>query len=89
MSTGGRIVVLTDMVGFDTTGADAPRGTAEDVADTPTAGPLRRCIVTREVLPKESLVRFVVGPAGDAVPDIAGKLPGRGLWVKAEWPVLA
>jgi hypothetical protein len=82
-------VVLTDMAGFDTTGAAAPLGTAEDVADAPMTGPLRRCIVTREVLPKESLIRFVVGPAGDAVPDIAGKLPGRGLWVKAERSVLA
>jgi predicted RNA-binding protein YlxR (DUF448 family) len=82
-------VVLTDMAGFDTAGAEAPLGMAEDAADAPMAGPLRRCIVTREVLPKELLVRFVVGPAGDAIPDIAGELPGRGLWVKAERPVLA
>ncbi len=81
--------MLTDMVGFDAMGADAPLGTAEDVADAPMTGPLRRCIVTREVLPKESLIRFVVGPAGDLVPDISGKLPGRGLWVKAERAVLA
>ena len=82
-------MVLTDMAGFDTAGADAPLGMAEDAADAPMTGPLRRCIVTREVLPKELLVRFVVGPAGDAIPDIAGELPGRGLWVKAERPVLA
>ena len=47
-------------------------------------GPLRRCIVTRQVLPKEALLRFVIDPAGAVVPDGAGKLPGRGLWVKAE-----
>ena len=82
-------MVLTDMAGFDTAGAEAPLGMAEDAADAPMTGPLRRCIVTREVLPKELLVRFVVGPAGDAIPDIAGELPGRGLWVKAERPVLA
>jgi hypothetical protein len=29
------------------------------------------------------LVRFVVGPDGAATPDLAGKLPGRGLWVAA------
>jgi len=69
--------------------ADAPSGTAEDVPDAPLTGPLRRCIVTRQVLPKESLVRFVIGPAGDVVPDIAGKLPGRGLWVKVERAALA
>jgi predicted RNA-binding protein YlxR (DUF448 family)/ribosomal protein L7Ae-like RNA K-turn-binding protein len=82
------MVVLTDMTATDTMGADAPLDTAEDMTDAPATGPLRRCIVTREVLPKESLVRFVVGPATEAVPDIAGKLPGRGLWVKAERAVL-
>lgn len=46
-------------------------------------GRMRRCIVSREVLPKENLIRFVVGPDGLLVPDVEGKLPGRGLWVKA------
>ncbi len=44
---------------------------------------LRRCIVTRESLPRERLVRFVVGPDQVVVPDVAGKLPGRGLWLSA------
>ena len=82
-------MVLTDMAAIDTMGADVPLRTAEDSMDVPATGPLRRCIVTREVLPKKSLIRFVVGPAGDLVPDISGKLPGRGLWVKAERAVLA
>lgn len=29
------------------------------------------------------MVRFVVGPDGSVVPDIAAKLPGRGYWVSA------
>lgn len=29
------------------------------------------------------LVRFVAGPDGQVVPDVARKLPGRGLWVAA------
>lgn len=33
---------------------------------------------------RRRLVRFVVGPEGLLVPDIAGRLPGRGLWVKAD-----
>jgi hypothetical protein len=69
--------------------ADAPLGDAEDAAESVATGPLRRCIVTREVLPKELLVRFVIDPAGTVVPDVAGKLPGRGLWVKAERAALA
>jgi uncharacterized protein len=45
--------------------------------------PERRCIVTGETGPKHGLVRFVVGPDGQVVPDILGKLPGRGIWVTA------
>lgn len=30
------------------------------------------------------MVRFVVGPDGVVVPDLAGRLPGRGLWLSAE-----
>ena len=30
------------------------------------------------------LVRFVAGPEGQVVPDLARKLPGRGLWVAAD-----
>lgn len=48
----------------------------------------RRCIVTREVLPESRLVRFVVGPENEIVPDLAAKLPGRGIWVCAERSVL-
>jgi len=29
------------------------------------------------------LIRFVAGPSGEVVPDLARKLPGRGLWVAA------
>ena len=47
-------------------------------------GPLRTCIVTGEQAAPERMVRFVVGPDGDAVPDLARRLPGRGLWLKAE-----
>lgn len=43
----------------------------------------RRCIVTGEVLPESSLIRFVADPDGNVVPDIAAKLPGRGMWVSA------
>jgi hypothetical protein len=44
----------------------------------------RRCVATRESLPRERLVRFVVDPAGAVVPDVAGRLPGRGVWLTAE-----
>ena len=47
-------------------------------------GPLRRCIVSGERLPKSGLVRFVIDPAGQVVFDATERLPGRGLWLKAE-----
>ena len=33
---------------------------------------------------EERLIRFVAGPDGAVVPDLARKLPGRGLWVAAD-----
>jgi hypothetical protein len=36
------------------------------------------------VLPEERLIRFVAGPDGVVVPDLARKLPGRGMWVRAD-----
>ena len=43
----------------------------------------RRCIVSGDVLPDSKLIRFVVSPDGQVTPDIAAKLPGRGIWVGA------
>lgn len=47
-------------------------------------GPERKCIATGEVQPKHGLIRFVVGPEAQIVPDVLGKLPGRGIWVAAD-----
>lgn len=51
--------------------------------------PERRCIVTGDVQPKAGLVRFVVSPEGQVFPDLAGKLPGRGIWVTADREAIA
>lgn len=56
------------------------RGGRDNTADEPE----RRCIVTGDVQPKAGLVRFVVSPEGQVFPDLAGKLPGRGIWVTAD-----
>ena len=55
-------------------------GASKDRSD----GPERKCIATGEVQPKHGLIRFVVGPDTQIVPDIAGKLPGRGIYVAAD-----
>jgi len=46
----------------------------------PKADPQRSCLSCREVKPKDELLRFVLDPDSLPVPDIAGKLPGRGAY---------
>jgi uncharacterized protein len=48
----------------------------------------RRCIVTGEVLPEARLLRFALAPDGQVVPDVEAKLPGRGLWVRADRTII-
>ena len=43
-------------------------------------------MVSGEVMPEGRLIRFVAGPDGAVTPDLARKLPGRGLWVVADRP---
>ena len=45
--------------------------------------PERTCIVTREAQTPAGLIRFVLGPDHQVVPDLRNKLPGRGAWVTA------
>lgn len=59
--------------------------------DTPrTAAPAqnrtaqRRCIVTGDVRAREELLRFVVDPSGQLIPDISGRAPGRGIWLSPD-----
>lgn len=54
-------------------------GVSKDRGD----GPERKCIATGALLPKAALIRFVAGPDGQVVADLAGKLPGRGVYVAA------
>jgi predicted RNA-binding protein YlxR (DUF448 family) len=44
----------------------------------------RRDLVSGEVMDESRLIRFVPGPDAQVVPDLARKLPGRGLWVAAD-----
>ena len=50
---------------------------------------VRMCAVSREVRPIDELIRFVVAPAGEVIPDLKRKLPGRGLWVSASRQTVA
>jgi predicted RNA-binding protein YlxR (DUF448 family) len=53
------------------------------------SGTERMCVVTRTVRPIGDLIRFVVAPTGEAIPDLKRKLPGRGLWVSANRKAVA
>ena len=50
---------------------------------------MRMCAVTRKVRPIGELIRFVISPQGEVVPDLKRKLPGRGLWVSASRQTVA
>lgn len=44
---------------------------------------VRRDIVSGQAMKEAELIRFVLAPNGTIVPDLAAKLPGRGIWVAA------
>ncbi|MGJ0395977.1 MAG: RNA-binding protein [Methylocystis sp.] len=49
----------------------------------------RTCIVTRRRGAPEAMIRFVRGPDGALAPDIAARLPGRGVWVTGRAELVA
>ena len=72
---------------MDRTGEPSPDGGLD-------SGPGRRvpertCIATRIAQPPEGMIRFVRGPDDAVVPDLRGKLPGRGAWVSARREAVA
>jgi uncharacterized protein len=84
-------MTAVDVVAF----AAEARGTLDPDCDNPgdgepepETGPLRQCIVTRERLPKERMIRFVIGPDHQLVPDLVARLPGRGMWLSASGDVV-
>ncbi len=65
-----------------TTLAQRPKGARPTETDIDRRGAAtRRCIASGVSRDKREMLRFVVGPDGGVVPDLDGKLPGRGLWL--------
>lgn len=50
--------------------------------------PLRRCVVTKEQLPKAELLRIVKNKENDVFVDLTGKANGRGAYIKKDINVL-
>lgn len=50
--------------------------------------PLRTCVITKEKLPKQELLRVVKTPEGEVKIDLTGKMNGRGAYIKKDTTVL-
>ncbi|WP_439543530.1 RNA-binding protein [Hyphomicrobium sp.] len=62
---------------------------AEPAVSSDGSSRLRLCAATREPCDVDDLIRFAADPAGNIVPDLARRLPGRGVWIKAEKTAVA
>lgn len=51
--------------------------------------PMRTCVVTKEKLPKQELIRVVRTPEGEIIIDVKGKANGRGAYLKKDLDVFA
>jgi len=49
--------------------------------------PMRSCVITKEKLPKQELIRVVRTPDGNVVVDTTGKANGRGAYLKKDLQV--
>lgn len=54
-----------------------------DAIPAEVSGPIRRNAMNRERVPARDMIRYVADTEGRIVPDVAGKLPGRGVWLEA------
>ena len=61
-------------------GAERPNERKDDAEGEPQ----RRCILSGDSAPRSGLIRFVMSPDGQLTPDLAAKLPGRGIWMSAD-----
>lgn len=46
--------------------------------------PMRSCVVTKEKLPKQELIRVVRTPNQEVIVDLTGKANGRGAYLKKD-----
>lgn len=50
--------------------------------------PLRTCVVSKEKLPKQELVRVVRTPSNEVIIDLSGKANGRGAYLKKDIEII-
>lgn len=61
-----------------------PKQNDDKPLDNSPNGPIRQCAMSRERLAQAEMIRFARAPDGTITPDVAAKLPGRGVWIKAD-----
>lgn len=50
--------------------------------------PMRSCIMSKEQLPKQELIRIVKNKEGQVCVDLIGKMNGRGAYIKKDINIL-
>lgn len=65
-----------------------PSQVAQQSPEPTKRAPERKCVLSNTVGLAENLVRLVEGPDGTMVPDVAARLPGRGVWVSPDAAIL-
>lgn len=50
--------------------------------------PMRKCVVTQEMVPKKDLIRVVLTPEKDVVVDLTGRQNGRGAYLSKDKDVI-
>ncbi len=75
-----------DLQSADSNVVDSQAGEFEDKRGH--KGRERRCLASGDVRDIARMIRFVLDPEKTVTPDIAGKLPGRGVWVSAHQDAL-
>lgn len=50
--------------------------------------PLRTCVISKEKLPKQELIRVVRTPEGEIIIDESGRANGRGAYLKKDISVI-
>lgn len=54
---------------------------AKPAAKADKDGPERKCVLTGEKTDRAALIRLVLSPEGEVLPDVRAKAPGRGAWI--------
>ena len=73
-------IISPNLETFDADSLDEPSNFQDKRGHKPRE---RLCLASGQTRDPVDMIRFVLSPDGIVTPDVAGKLPGRGVWVSA------